>query len=192
MYACSAPRLSRLPPVARSVVETRALDPVDFDAIFQRLYPQLYRYLHRLTGNPDTAEDIAQESFLRLLSRPLSEDEARRWLFTVATNLVRDGARSVKTRRRLLVAVPVGPGAQPLQDEEVERQESIARVRAALDRIPERDRMILLMREEGFRYEEIAGAIGVAPGSVGTLLARAARRFADVYRSQETNDDPSG
>ncbi|CAN5688981.1 RNA polymerase sigma factor SigX [soil metagenome] len=165
---------------------------MDFDTIFQRLYPQLYRYLHRLTGSSDTAEDIAQESFVRLLSRPLPEDEARRWLFTVATNLVRDGARSVKTRQRLLVAVPVGPAAVPLQDEEVEREESIAKVRAALDRIPERDRMILLMREEGFRYEEIAGTIGVAPSSVGTLLARAARRFKDVYCSQETNDDSPG
>jgi RNA polymerase sigma-70 factor, ECF subfamily len=176
-------------------VKAGAQDGVtDFDQLFQQLYPQLFRYLHRLTGNADMAEDVAQESFVRLLSRPLPEDEARRWLFTVSTNLVRDGARTTKTRQRLLVSVPVAPQAPPRQDEEVERNETIAAVRAALDCLPERDRMLLLMREEGFKYDEIADAVGVAPGSVGTLIARAARRFAGVYREQETtrDDDPSG
>jgi RNA polymerase sigma-70 factor, ECF subfamily len=154
----------------------------DFDGIFRRLYPQLFRYLHRLTGNTDTADDLAQESFIRLLSHPMPEDDARRWLFTVATNLVRDGARTAKTRQRLLVGAPVGPATGPLQDEEMERNETIAAVRAALDSMPERDRILLLMREEGFKYNEIAEAAGVAPGSVGTLIARAARRFAEVYR----------
>lgn len=156
----------------------------DFEALFARLYPSLFRYLNRLTGSADTANDLAQESFVRLLARPLPEHEARRWLFTVATNLVRDGARSAKTRQRLLAGAPAGalaPSAPPRQDEALERDEAIAAVRRALDALPERDRVMLLMREEGFRYGEIAAAVGVAPGSVGTLLARAARRFAEVY-----------
>jgi RNA polymerase sigma-70 factor, ECF subfamily len=155
--------------------------PTDFDGIFRRLYPQLFRYLHRLTGSADTADDLAQESFVRLLSRPMPEDEARRWLFTVATNLVRDRARTAKTRQRLLVGAQVGPTPEPLQDEATERNQTIAAVRAALDCLQERDRILLLMREEGFKYHEIAEAAGVAPGSVGTLIARAARRFAEVY-----------
>jgi RNA polymerase sigma-70 factor, ECF subfamily len=168
-------------------------DKADFDGLFTRLYPQLFRYLHRLTGSADTADDLAQESFVRLLGRSLPEDEARRWLFTVATNLVRDGARTTKTRQRLLVSTPVGPSVPPLQDEVTERNETIAAVRAALDSLPERDRMLLLMREEGFKYEEIAEAVGVAPGSVGTLIARAVRRFTEVYQRQETTrDDASG
>jgi RNA polymerase sigma-70 factor, ECF subfamily len=157
----------------------------DFDGLFQRIYPRLVRYLHRLTGSEDAAEDLAQESFVRLLGRSLPEEEARRWLFTVATNLVRDGARTAKTRQRLLTATPVAPVADPLPDEAAERGETIAAVRAALDSLPERDRVLLLMREEGFRYEEIAEVVGVAPGSVGTLIARAARRFAQTYRTQQ-------
>lgn len=164
---------------------------MNFDTVFHRVYPQLFRYLHRLTGNPDTAADIAQESFVRLLSRPMPEDEARRWLFTVAINLVRDGARTARTRERLLSAEPVGPRASAQPDELAERTEKIEGVRAALEHIPERDRMILLMREEGFRYDEIANAIGVAPGSVGTLLARATRRFVQAYSGEETSDESS-
>ena len=164
---------------------------MNFDAVFGRVYPQLYRYLHRLTGSPDTAADVAQESFVRLLAKPLPEDEARRWLFTVATNLVRDGVRTARTRERLLAAEPVRPSGFAQPDELAERRERIARVQEALACIPERDRTILLMKQEGFRYDEIAEVVGVAPGSVGTLLARAARRFAQVYRGEE-GDESSG
>lgn len=164
---------------------------VNFDAVFARVYPQLYRYLHRLTGNPDAAADAAQESFLRLLARPLPEDEARRWLFTVATNLVRDDARVARNRERLLAAEPVRPGGFAQPDELAERRERIARVQQALACIPERDRTILLMKQEGFRYDEIAEVVGVAPGSVGTLLARATRRFAEVFCGEE-GDESSG
>lgn len=161
---------------------------MDFDGIFDRVYPQLFRFVHRLTGDVDAAEDVAQESFVRLLSRPMPEEDAKRWLFRVATNLVRDGVRSTNTRQRLTAKVPGVSSLGPPQDERVERAERIAAVRSALDSLSERDRRLLLMREEGFRYDEIAEAVGVAPASVGTLLARATKRFTAVYRGEETAD----
>lgn len=159
-------------------------DEVDFEAIFAKLYPSLFRYLNRLTGDPDVAADISQEAFVRLLQRPLPEADARRWLFTVATNLVRDWARAGERQRRLLRDSYRGPTPPARPDESAERSLRIAAVRAALAQIAPRDREILLMREEGFRYAEIAEVVGVAPGSVGTLLARALRRFAAVYAEQ--------
>lgn len=163
---------------------------MDFNGTFKRLYPSLFRYLHRLTGDADAAEDVAQESFVRLLRQNLTEDEVRPWLFTVAMNLVRDRARKTDRRQRLLSGAPqlVKPG--PLPDEDLERAERIAAVRSVLERLPERDRQLLLMREEGFKYEEIAQVVGVAPASVGTLIARALRRFVDAYRAREAVDDP--
>jgi RNA polymerase sigma-70 factor, ECF subfamily len=163
---------------------------VDFDGIFQRLYPSLFRYLHRLTGDADVAEDVAQESFVRLLRQNLTEDDVRPWLFTVAMNLVRDRARKTDRRQRLLAGAPqlVKPG--PLPDEDLERAERIAAVRSVLETLPERDRQLLLMREEGFKYEEIAQVVGVAPASVGTLIARALRRFTEAFRAREAVDDP--
>jgi RNA polymerase sigma-70 factor (ECF subfamily) len=154
---------------------------VDYDAFFRRIYPSLHRYVHRMTGDADAADDIAQEAFVRLLSRSMPEEEARLWLFTVATNLFRDSARTVKRRERLLSAVPMNVGTLPAPDEPVERAQEVERVRAALSRLTPRERQMLLMREEGFRYEEIASVTDVAPGSVGTLLARALRRFAAAY-----------
>jgi RNA polymerase sigma-70 factor, ECF subfamily len=165
---------------------------VDFDAVFEKLYPSLFRYLQRLTGDEDVAEDIAQESFVRLLKQKLPEDEIRPWLFTVAMNLVRDRARKNERRHRLLTSAPELVTRIRLPDEDLERTERIASVREVLERLPERDRQILLMREEGFKYDEIARVIGVAPASVGTLIARALKKFATEYGGREVNDGPRG
>jgi RNA polymerase sigma-70 factor (ECF subfamily) len=165
---------------------------LNYEAVFQRLYPSLFRYLQRLTGDEDVAEDLAQETFVRLLRQTIPEDEVRPWIFTVAMNLVRDRARKTDRRQRLLSTAPELVTRPPLPDEEVERAERIGRVRAVLDRLPERDRQLLLMREEGFKYEEIARVVGVAPASVGTLIARALRRFVAMYDAREVVDDPRG
>lgn len=175
-------RRAAAPSVARGA-------PVDYDGVFRRLYPSLFRYLHRLTGDHDAAEDIAQESFVRLLGRDLPEEEARLWLFTVATNLFRDGARTRKRRERLLSVRPWSPSSLPRPDEATESAATVRQVRAALERLAERDRQMLLMREEGFRYDEIARVAGVAPGSVGTLLARAARRFVAAWDKGENDGE---
>ncbi|MGK7312441.1 MAG: sigma-70 family RNA polymerase sigma factor [Candidatus Longimicrobiales bacterium M2_2A_002] len=161
---------------------------MDYDRVFDRLYPALFRYLHRLTGDADAAEDAAQEAFVRLTEQSLPEDEAKPWLFTVATNLIRDRARKASRHRRLEAHVPT-PGAPPRPDVSTERKERIAMVREALGELSERDQTMLLMREEGFKYSEIAEAVDVAPGSVGTLLARAARRFEETYTALAAGDD---
>lgn len=167
---------------------------LSFDALYRRIQPQLVRYLDRLTGDADAAEDIAQEAFIRLLRQPeLPENEARLWLFTVATNLVRDRGRMASRRRRLLADGPVPrPSSPDRPDEALERGEDVQRVRAALDQLNERDRQMLLMRQEGFQYSEIATAVQVAPGSVGTLIARALKRFATAYGPDEVTDDARG
>ena len=153
---------------------------MNYERVFHRLYPPLFRYLYRLTGDPDVADDAAQEAFVRLTRQRLPESEVRPWLFRVATNLVRDRARKAERHRRLQPHVPRQTTPEP-PDASVARQERIAGVRRVLDRLSERDRTMLLMREEGFKYHEIATAVDVAPGSVGTLLARAARRFEETY-----------
>ncbi len=159
---------------------------MDFDALFDRFYPPLVRYCSRMTGDPDQADDLAQEAFFRLLDRRVAGSEAglKVWLFRVATNLARDGARTRETRRRILSAVPP-PEDAPGPDREVERGERAQRARQALLALAPRDREMLLLRQEGFSYKEIADAVGVSPRSVGTLLARALRRFADSLGPDE-------
>jgi RNA polymerase sigma-70 factor (ECF subfamily) len=158
---------------------------VSFDALFHRLYPSLFRYAYRLTGDTDAADDAAQESFVRLLGQAVPHERADAWLFTVVTNLVRQRGNKASRQKRLLTAWPPAPEALPAPDQMAEQHEREARVRAALDALPERDRQMLLLRQEGMSYAEIAAAAGVAPGSVGTLLARALDRFAKTYGTDQ-------
>ncbi|MEK6254094.1 MAG: sigma-70 family RNA polymerase sigma factor [Gemmatimonadales bacterium] len=163
----------------------------DFQAVYRELYPSLSRYVHRFTGDTDAAADIVQDSFLRLLEHDLPRDEVRPWIFVVATNLARDRVRKRERRRRLLVANQEKTVAASSPLEDLERAERIELVRKALERLSERDRQMLLMREEGFRYTEIAEAVGVRSTSVGALVARALKKFSAAYGAVgETNASP--
>jgi RNA polymerase sigma factor (sigma-70 family) len=93
---------------------------------------------------------------------------------------VRDRYRVEKNRVRLLAEHPVRPSAPESPELRLERAEARDHARAALDALAPRDRELLLMRYGGFSYREIAEAIDVASTSVGTLLARAERRFAQM------------
>ena len=153
---------------------------VDFDATFDEHYPGLVRYCQRLTADRDVAEDIAQESLIRLFSHGVRGPDhgMRAWLFKTATHLVRDRYRVEENRRRLLEIHPVLPNQPESAERSLERGEERARARAALNALTPRDREILLMRYSGFSYREIAEAVSVAATSIGTLLARAEKRFA--------------
>ncbi|CAN5675194.1 RNA polymerase sigma factor SigX [soil metagenome] len=168
---------------------------MDFDRLFDDVYPGLVRYCHRMTADADLAEDAAQEAFVRFLDRRPRGDAAglRAWLFKVATHLLRDRARVEGNRARLrqhnpeAVGVPApagGWGSGESALEAMERKERVAAVREILASLEERDRTLLLLREEGFSYRELADSAGVQASSVGTLLARARRRFETELRER--------
>ncbi|MYF61922.1 MAG: sigma-70 family RNA polymerase sigma factor [Gammaproteobacteria bacterium] len=164
---------------------------VHFSTLFAEVYPALLRYAHRLTADPDVSEDVAQEAFVRLAERNVegSEQELRVWLFRVATNLIRDYERKAKRRRRLVLVNLLPSDQGPSSSERAERAERIRIVRDALANLDARGRELLLMREEGFSHAEMARATGVATGSVGTLLARARRKFVGELRERGYRHD---
>ncbi|MBA3496340.1 MAG: sigma-70 family RNA polymerase sigma factor [Gemmatimonadota bacterium] len=156
----------------------------DLTQLFEQYYAPLVRMLYRRTGDRDRAEDLAQETFARAVAAP--PNNPRPWLFAVALNLVREDGRRAATRGRrleLMRAEQDQPANGP--DAEFERREDSARVRAALATLNERDREALLLRAEGFDYEEIAATLGLAKGAIGTTLARARRRLVEAYRTQD-------
>jgi RNA polymerase sigma factor (sigma-70 family) len=151
---------------------------------FELHYRRLYRYLDRLTGDPEQAADLAQETFVRLYHRGSLPDDTAAWVITVAMNLFRNEKSSRSRRLRLLTGArseqsQADPSNSPL--DATLADESRRRVRATIDQMPERDRRMLLLRAEGYSYREIAGALELNEASVGTLLARAQRAFRQAY-----------
>ena len=155
---------------------------MDVESIFEEQYDPLIRYLVRLTGDPDLAADIAQESFIRLVEREPDDRQLRGWLFRVATNLVRDNSRVSRRRLELLQGSSdlLNEGRYGSADPErvLEVKETRRVVRTALDALSLRDRTLLLMREEGFSHREMAEAVGTTTKSVGSMIARALRKLA--------------
>jgi RNA polymerase sigma-70 factor, ECF subfamily len=161
----------------------------DVERLFHLYHDPLVRYLTRRLGDRDWAEEVAQETFLRALRQERLTNE-RAWLFAVATNLVRDEARKDARRRRHLALLAEQARDEAVEPEptSLERAQEAAFARRAVDALVERDRLALLMREEGLDYNEIAEALGLSPGSVGTTLARARRRLVEAYEALQAGE----
>ncbi len=160
------------------------MDEDTFRAFYDRTARPLWAYLARMTGDVDLADDLLQESYYRLVrARVVLDDEAHRrnYLFRIATNLVRDGARR-RACRPLLARHEDDelPGDTSL----AVRTESGADLRAALGRLKPRDRKLLwLAYAEGSSHREIGAALGLRAGSIKPLLFRARQRLAALLRS---------
>lgn len=151
--------------------------------VFARHWDAVARSAYRITGDEDDARDAAQEAFIRLHQKPPPPDTAlRAWLCRVATNQAVNDLRA--GRRRIARQVRHGSSATQnsadgIAEANLRAEQSL--VRETLLGLPERARDLLVLRSEGFRYHEIATVLGVAPGSVGTLLARAEQAFREGY-----------
>lgn len=171
--------------------------PLPFDRAFRTEFdahfPSLFRYLDRLSGDPDLAADVAQDAFVRLYRRGELPEDTRSWLVVVARNLFWNARARSRRRRRLLVAergrLPMAD-ADPSPSTELEAVRTREVVRGALDRLPGREREMLLLRYEGFSYREIGEVLGMKETSVGTLLVRAKQSFRRLV--EERGDAPRG
>jgi RNA polymerase sigma factor (sigma-70 family) len=156
-----------------------------FVDLFNAHFQPLYRFLDRLSGEPELASDLAQEAFIRLYRRGSLPDAPEAWLISVALNLFRN-ERSSRNRHRRLLTIDRGAGAHsdpaPSPEQAAVDSDASRRVRSSLDRLQERERRLLLLRSEGFSYREIATALDLNETSVGTLLARARLAFQALYK----------
>jgi RNA polymerase sigma-70 factor (ECF subfamily) len=152
------------------------------ERLFVTYHATLVRYLTRRLGDRDWAEEVAQETFVRALRQETIVNE-RAWVFAVAHNLVRDGARrDARNRRHLELLAAEQRDADDTEEEQTqERAAQLRHARQALAALTERDRQALLLKEEGLDYQEIADVLGIEKSSVGTTLSRARRRLAESY-----------
>ena len=145
-------------------------------ALFQEHGAAVYRFAAVLVRHHQDAEDVVQETFLKLLRHLDARGDAtnlRGWLFTVAAHAARDRQRRQARWVSWLPAheTPVAPPVLPDEDGRLKT------ARETLRQLPGRDRLLLALRAQGLSYRDIASAAGIKPASVGRLLARAVDRW---------------
>src|SRR5574337_1322937 len=159
----------------------RAGDQAAFDALYRRYRNRLYAFLVRYTGDPAAAQDLFQETFLRVF-RDRARYEPRAafvtWLFTIARRLYLDHLRAGGRAKEILIGSPTAlatiPDIESGPLRAVENAEEERRLAAALVGLPEKDRAILLLsRLEGRRHAEIAKILGTSEGAVKVRAHRA-------------------
>jgi len=156
------------------------LDEDAFRGFYERTARGLWAYLVRLTGSREQADDLLQETFYRFLragSEHENEAHRRNSLYRIATNLARDERRR-DVVRRILSGAEVEGIASLEGGGDAEGKADLSRAMASLR--PRERAMLWLAYAEGATHEEIAGTIGVRPGSLKTLLFRARRKMAGL------------
>jgi len=174
-FASPATPTSTTPATTSTTVDPQA----ETLRLFQEHGAALYRFCRSVLRHTGDAEDVVQETFLKLLHHLQHNGDTRNlksWLFTVAANGCRD-----RTRWRLRwlpwTAERDHRTVDPVDEEVRLKPDTTGVARKAFRALSPRDRLLLSLRAQGLSYKDIAAASGIREQSVGRLLARALDRW---------------
>jgi len=174
-------------------------DRAAFEELVHRYERELFGYLRNYLGDAEMAEDVFQQTFLRVYLKSdqfVSDRKFRPWLYAVATNQAIDSRR--RTYRQKMTSLDRQIGGDDdsengafidlfgdLHDtpaEESELQEQRAAIRLAVDELPEQTRqVVLLVYFQGLKYREAAEVLGVPVGTVKSRLHGAIQKLSEVF-----------
>lgn len=164
--------------------QSGGVEPADpFEPLFLREYPRVVAIARRVLGERHAAEDVAQDAFVTFARRhDPAAPYAAAWLHAAAVHGALNHLRGARRREQresahaaLGLGEPPRPGVDPLAA--ALRAEERGEVRTILRRLAARDATVLVLRYAGLSYGEVAAALGLRPGHVGTLLIRAEAAF---------------
>ena len=190
---------------ARLVQAIRAGDGDAFETLVREHQTRVYNLALRMTGNPDDALDVSQETFLkawRTLGQFRGDCSLGSWLYRIASNLSIDLLRKAKRRQteKLVSLEDPGEDGRPLELPDVsgdpqlllERAEGRQAVLECLDRLPREQKLILVLRDvNGLSYEEIGETMNLELGTVKSRIFRARARLANLLAEKGTFDRPT-
>jgi len=149
-----------------------------FQLLVERWERPVFAFLVRMLGSREEAQDVGQETFLRLCrqaKRYQARGQFRSWLFRIAGNLARSRLRRRKIVRWVMFERPLHdrPASSPPIGADLEREELRTLLMAAIDELPERQRQTILLRHDlGMSQREIAATLGTSESAVESLLQR--------------------
>jgi RNA polymerase sigma-70 factor (ECF subfamily) len=179
------------------VQEARAGNQQAFGQLVEAYQRPVYNLTYRMLGNPQEAEDAAQETFLRAYSRLRQYDGDHKfstWILSIANHHCIDRLRK---RRTTQVSIDDNPVLQnleqesPLPETNVLKQEQSAELQALIAQLEPEYRTPLILRYwEDYSYEQIAIVMGLTVAAVKSRLFRARKQVADLYRASQMAPSP--
>ena len=145
----------------------------DLEQVFRAAYPRVVAVAARVLGTRDEAEDVAQEVFVTFGRSRVPAGEAAGWLSVAAAHTALNHLRAGRRRASREEAAGHAGTVEPDVADTVVAREEHRRVRAALARLPRKHAVALVLRHSGLSYAEVAAALDLSPGSVGTTVRRA-------------------
>lgn len=173
-------------------MEIKSSEYESFQRVYKEVFPVLMRVAYHVTFNMDASEDICQEAFIRFYNRGLifpTIDEAKYWLIRVTKNL---SINFVKRKGREQVAVDKIK-KQPLKimkngEDELISQETTYLVREAIQKLPEKLRAVLVLKEySDLNYKEIARVLNISESNVKVRVHRAKQQLEKLLDREEVH-----
>jgi RNA polymerase sigma-70 factor (ECF subfamily) len=198
----TALRYQQSDPDVRLMMRVRNDDAAAFEELLRKYQPRLVRLMRTIGPKPDMAEDLAQETFMRVFrARHRYEAGAKfsTWLFTIAANVARNATRSIGRRQEVnevdapvtadgsqavgILAATALDASSMMPNRLVEGTERGTIVRQAVEALGERQRTALMLsRFENLSYAEIAETMGLSTKAVKSLLSRARVNLREILQ----------
>ncbi len=159
---------------------------IEAEDFFAQEYPLLYRYALYLTRDQEISQDLCQETFIRWFRRKDQEqmvENPRAWLKKVLSNLAINHFRHRKVQNKIESGFDEAEAGTTTMNQDLIRLE----VEEILSLLPWKEQILLKMKMAGMTYAEMGEVLDVSIGSVGTMLARAMKRFKTLYEGKEVS-----
>jgi len=173
---------------AQVIDMVRAGEVDAFAEIVEHYQAPIQRYLYRLTGDYQIAQDLAQDTFLQAykgILKTKADLSLKAWLYRIATN----NALQHHRRKRRLSFIPLDKCKTsdiPITENEASLVGEKMAIQETLSKVPEEQRICLVLHfVEGFKYKEIAATLGISEDAVCKRVARGKQKFTSLYRGGE-------
>ncbi len=168
----------------------KTINDLDFDELYKLYFHHIYRFAYSLMGHPEEANDITQETFIKLYRQIEAGEEIRTpkaWIYRVASNSCYNHLKRKKRFRGILEKehLPNDVSPENVEEDLVKKQE-IQLLRKTIRKLPARDQVILTLYKNGFSTTEIAETIKVKKNSVGKILARSVEKLSKKIKEGDT------
>ena len=168
-----------------------------FRLVYDHVYPIIFRIAHRITDSVDVAEELCQEAFIKYYERVdmfPDRDQAKYWLIRVTRNMALNVAKRASRERKAYERIYHEPQRVAKTGEDrVIRDEEAVQVQAALQRLPEKLRSVLVLKEYGdLNYKEIASILSITEGNVKVRVFRARERLMEILKEDRVDDAEVG